>query len=321
MIDWTKQKTEKSIEKYIKLLDKNSVRIDWFAISMCQILSEEFIDRHVNDVFWHSVSKYQKLSESFIAKHSSRVDWMEIFEFQKLSPMFIAVNAGNSSLYWTVISMFQKLNEKFIEAHADKVRWSVIFRCQSLSEEFIDKHKERWDNDSDRLSNRKAIIKYQKLSEEYKIKHNLKSPLDTLGFDDIKDCDSWLYASTKTKIDYIKKNTKYKIIDNKYIIAYKSVRSDNYSVYNFQYKYEVGKTYESHCDCNLFTDNSFGLSAWNKKQALRYHSKGKLLKVKINIEDIGAIVHSGNKIRCFKFEVVKEVKSFKTLFKAMFNKS
>jgi len=40
---------------------------------------------------------------------------------------------------------------------------------------------------------------------------------------------------------------------------------------------------------------------------LDYHSRGKLLKVKVNIEDIGAIVHNNNKIRCFKLEVLEEV--------------
>ncbi|MFA5600687.1 MAG: hypothetical protein WDA06_08850, partial [Phenylobacterium sp.] len=72
--------------------------------------------------------------------------------------------------------------------------------------------------------------------------------------------------------------------------------------------YEIGKTYKSHCDCNLTNENSFGLSAWTKKEALEYYPKGKLLKVKIDIKDIGAIVHNGNKIRCFKFEVLEEIK-------------
>jgi len=55
-----------------------------------------------------------------------------------------------------------------------------------------------------------------------------------------------------------------------------------------------------------------------KKRALKYYKHGKLLKVKINIEDIGAIIHDGGKIRCFKFEVIKEVKPW---YKKMFNKS
>ena len=189
---------------------------------------------------------------------------------------------------WYYISKCQKLTEKFIKEHKDLVSWYYISQYQKLTEKFIKEHKD--------LVSWYCISKYQKLTEKFIKEHELT----------IRD-NSWLYTSTKDKIDYIKKNTKYKVIKNKYIVAYKSIRSDNYSVFNFQYKYLVGKTYESHCDCNLDNENSFGLSAWTEEKALEYHSTGKLLKVKINIEDIGAIVHSGNKIRCFKFEVLKEV--------------
>ena len=178
--------------------------------------------------------------------------------------------------------------EKFIKSHLNEVSWSYISKYQKLTEKFIEKHKDlvNWDN----------ISIYQKLTEKFIKKHKFTKPVN-----------NWLYTSTKDKLAYIKKNTNYKVIKNKYIVAYKSIRSDNYSVYNFQYKYLVGKTYKSNCDCNLTNENSFGLSTWTKEKALEYHSTGKLIKVKISIEDIGAIVHSGNKIRCFKFEVLKEV--------------
>ena len=92
-----------------------------------------------------------------------------------------------------------------------------------------------------------------------------------------------------------------------FILAYKGVRKNNYSAFNFQYRYEIGKTYTSNCDCNLLNGNSFGLSAWTLNEARKYCDE-KILLVKIYIEDIGAIVHDGNKIRCFKLTVVKEVK-------------
>ena len=141
------------------------------------------------------------------------------------------------------------------------------------------------------------ISKYQTLSEEFIEKHNLKIS---------KSC--WLYKTKKEKLNYVKKNTNYEIIDNNYIIAYKSVRKDYKSVYfPAKYKYEIGKTYESNCDCNIDEEDSFGLSAWTKKGALDYYDKGRLLLVKINIEDIGAIVHNNNKIRCFKLTILEEV--------------
>ena len=47
-------------------------------------------------------------------------------------------------------------------------------------------------------------------------------------------------------------NTNYEVIDDKYIVAYKSVRKDNRSVYRPQlYLYEVGKEYTSRCNYNI----------------------------------------------------------------------
>ena len=189
---------------------------------------------------------------------------------------------------WDYISRCQKLNEPFIKEFADKVNWDYISRCQKLSEPFIKEFADKVDWD--------YIRRCQKLSEpfikEYKI--------------EISE-DNWLYWSKQRKIDYINNNTSYEIVDNSYIIAYKSIRDDGYSVFNFQYKYEIGETYSSTCDC---TDNdaSFGLSAWTKEKALKYYNKGKLIKVKIFIEDIGRIVQNDNKIRCFKFTVIDEIK-------------
>jgi hypothetical protein len=104
---------------------------------------------------------------------------------------------------------------------------------------------------------------------------------------------------------YIKENTKYKIVNGE-VIAYKSCRSDGYSTFNFQYKYEVGKEYESHADCNIDYENSFGLSAWTKEKAIE-HCNEKLFKVGIKLEDIAAIVQDNNKIRARKIRIIEEI--------------
>jgi hypothetical protein len=95
-------------------------------------------------------------------------------------------------------------------------------------------------------------------------------------------------------------------LDGEYVVAYKGIKSDNYSAFNFQYKYEVGESYESHCDCNNDEENSFGLSAWTLDEAKEYCNQ-KIIKVKIHISDIGALVHDCHKIRCFKLQVLEEI--------------
>jgi len=247
---------------------------------------EETVDLK-NIIDWENVSKNQKLSEEFIRENAYKVDWEYISATQKLSEEFI--KEFQYKVYWDCISEYQELSMDFIREFQNKVDWYYISRYQKLSfEEFIREFKDK--------VNWNCISKYQKLSKDFMKEFNLKKPKN-----------NWLYTSKKKKLEYIKNHTNYEVIDNEYIVAYKSCKRGGYSKYNFQYRYEVGETYESHCDCNIKDNNSFGLSAWTREGALKYCNE-KLFRVKINIDDIGAIVHKNNKIRCFRLTILEEVK-------------
>ena len=221
----------------------------------------------INQVDWDWISKYQTFSEDFIREFHNEVDWYRI-------------------------SIYQKLSEEFIREFQNKVDWNYISQCQKLSEEFIREFQNKvyWDN----------ISQCQKLSEEFIREFDLK----------IKDF-CWLYWTKEEKLKYIKENKLdevYDLIDDEYLIAYKSTKKDGTSVFCNWMKYEVGNTYEDwHCDCNANCENSFGLSAWTKEEALEYHNNGLLFKVKIKIDDIGCFVHNGGKIRCWKLEVLEKL--------------
>jgi len=266
-------KVTQEVKNLIKILNLN-----------CTI--EEFKD----EVIWNEISSYQKLSENFIREFKYCVDWDYISEYQKLSENFIIEFQNNVN--FSLISYSQKLSENFIREFKNKVNWNEISQYQKLSEDFIREFKDYvdWEN----------ISKYQKLSIKFRKEFNIK----------INE-DNWTYKPVNFKLKKLKELNLYKIIDDKYIIAYKGIRSDNYSKYNFQYKYEIGKTYKSHCDCNIDNQDSFGLSSWTLEKAREYCNE-KIIKVKININDLGCIVHSGNKLRnklrCRKFTVLEEVK-------------
>ena len=116
--------------------------------------------------------------------------------------------------------------------------------------------------------------------------------------------DSWHYKSTEFKKEQVINTGLYDCHDD-YFIAYKGIRSDNYSKYNFQYQYFVGETYESFADYSS-DENSFGLSAWTYDKAKKYCNE-KIIKVKIYYKDVARVVYNGGKIRCCKFEVLEEV--------------
>ena len=280
---------EKLSEPFIR---EHKDLVNWNGISEYQNLSEPFIREHKDLVDWNWISIYQKLSEAFIREHKDLVNWDRISIYQKLSEPFIIEHKDLVNWYW--ISQCQKLSEAFIRKHKDLVNWNRISIYQKLSEPFIREHKD--------LVNWFRISQYQKLSEPFREEHDITIPED-----------NWLYASEEEKQKYIDNNLKdiYEQgsdKEGKYIIAYKATREDGYSMFNFQYQYEVGGIYESSCDCNLKEDISFGLSAWTKKKAMRYGGERcELYKVKIYVKDIGAIVHGGDKIRCFKQGIAEKV--------------
>ena len=296
-------------EDFIREFKHRMTFSNWDCISKHQKLSEDFIREFKDEVDWGYISRYQKLSEDLIREFHYKVDWEYISSYQKLSEDFI--REFKDKVKWHYISAYQKLSEEFIREFQDKVDWSCISAYQYLSEDFIREFQDKvyWYYNSmyQKLSEEfikefyfemdlTTIAKYQKLSEKTRSKLNIKIPEN-----------NWLYKSKQFKLEYIKECTDYEIIDDEYILAYKSVRSDYYSTFNFQYKYEIGKTYTSNCDCNVDNESSFGLSAWKKEDALKYYNGGKLLKVKIPIDKIGAIVHNGNKIRAFELTVIDEI--------------
>ena len=196
---------------------------------------------------------------------------------------------------WWNIS-YQSLSEPFIERHAERLDWVNISCYQSLSEPFIEKFAERleWG----------CISHYQSLSEPFMEKHAERLPQ---GFRD----NNWLYADRETKLRHIRENAPefepQEDAGGPFIVAWKSTNKGGRSNFNPNIRYEVGGIYEAHCDCRMDEENSFGLSAWTEKGAKKFISDGELYRVKIYVDDIGAMVHDGKKIRCRKQEILERV--------------
>ena len=129
---------------------------------------------------------------------------------------------------WYNISKYQKLSEQFISDNSDKVYWDCISKYQKLSEQLIDKYSDKvnWYN----------ISKYQKLSEEFINKHSDKLNKKLLE-------DNWNYKDSEYKKSQVVATGLYECYDD-HFIAYKGIRSDRYSKYNFQYQYLANNEYE-----------------------------------------------------------------------------
>ena len=173
------------------------------------------------------------------------------------------------------------MSENFIDKYTDKIDWYLISKYQKLSEDFIDKHTDK--------VGRYSISRYQVISPEFADKHNIK-----INNNSQRTAAEWKKMIEKTGL--------YEYHEN-YFYAYKNIRSDRYSHFNFQYRYLPGETYECFSDYSN-DENSFGLSAWTEKEAHNYNGHGMVVKLKVNYTDVTAIVHDSNKIRCKRITVL-----------------
>ena len=254
------------------------------SISAHKFLTEDFIREFADEVKWGYISANQHLSEEFIREFADEVDWVGISLCQRLSEDFI--REFKDEVGWYCVSKYQRLSEDFIREFKDSVYWDAISYYQRLSEDFIREFKDKVDWDK--------ISTHQHLSEDF-----IEEFKDRLNMYYL--ADSWLYKSTEEKKKAVI-NTRLYECHKDYFIAYKGVRRNRYSRFNFQYQYLKGKTYETWCDCSA-DENSFGFSAWTENGA-RCYCDELVVRVKVRYEDVGRVVHNGGKIRCFKMEVL-----------------
>lgn len=225
-----------------------------------------------------SQKKIKEIKEEF-GYDFTKMNWEQISRYKYLCENFIEKYAGKVN--WNFISTYQKLSEDFIDKHTDKIDWYSISKYQKLSEDFIDKHTDK--------VGRYSISKYQVITPEFADKHNIK-----INNNSQRTADEWKKMIEKTGL--------YECHEN-YFYAYKNIRNDRYSHFNFLYQYLPGETYDCFSDYSN-DENSFGLSAWTETKAHNYNNNGIVVKLKVKYADITAIVHGSNKIRCKKITVL-----------------
>ena len=268
----------------LKTIQKYKDLVDWDNISGYQKLSEAFIEKYKNLVNWYHISESQSLSENFIEKHKGFVNWTCISRCQHLSESFI--EKYKDFVDWNYVSKYQHLSEDFIEKYEGFVNWYYISKYQPLSEPFIEKNSDlvNWDN----------ISRYQSLSDTFIKIHENELNVFLVN-------NNWLNKDTEFKKKAVINTGLYECHED-YFIAYKGIRSDRYSAFNFQYRYLPSNTYTCFADGSK-DENSFGLSVWDESNARDYCPE-LIIKCKVFYEDVARVVHDGGKIRCSKITIL-----------------
>lgn len=113
-----------------------------------QALSESFIEKYAgnNPLNWENISRYQKISDEFIDRHADDVDWTYISEYQTLSEE--TMRSHIEDIDWAYASGSQEIPLSLLEAHMevgngiilDGLYWPDVFKFQDIPREFVVKH-------------------------------------------------------------------------------------------------------------------------------------------------------------------------------------
>jgi len=98
-------KSEKEMLHEVKYLG-------WKYVCQFYNLSEEFIEKYIDNVNWYYISRYQDLSEEFIEKHIKNL-WVFFAQYQKLSLNFLLKH--RRIIYWDLVKENKNISREIFE--------------------------------------------------------------------------------------------------------------------------------------------------------------------------------------------------------------
>ena len=132
--------SEEFIEKYIEQLGILDIIIN-------QKLSENFLLKYQDQLPWEVVAMKQTVSVNFFKEHYELMPWMRYIEHHDLSNEFIEVILKSGKFNNTILTS-QKVSPELLDKYApnfDKYNWWTISEKQDLSYEQIDKYADKLD--------------------------------------------------------------------------------------------------------------------------------------------------------------------------------
>lgn len=275
-------------------LEANLTSYDPSDILKYQILSEDFIVNHINYFDIYEIVAMQKVSETFIENYRSKLVrfndrhefWKAILRSQGLSVKYITSLLDEMEYLGLLdyVIQFQNITpirDTLMERYKDSKNYPIIVKAlakfESLSVDFLDRYPIFLETQKD------LIAKHQKLSAAYREAHELVTEENN---DDVTP-EQW-----RSILQKVTSNLTHFTLYSDHIYAYKLIRRDGYSQFNFGSKYLNGDSYDSFSDYST-DDTSFGFAsysengAYNLWQDLYNGSKAYMVtKVRIPYENI-----------------------------------
>jgi hypothetical protein len=133
------------------VIDDNTNKETWNAISNTCILSNKFIEDYSDKLNWNILVEQNKVDMPLITEnHIKNLNEITISKFnKKLTPEFIemCIEKYPDKLDWYYLCEYQDLPEDLMIKNIDKLNWGQVSLYQKLSKEFIQKYSNRINHD------------------------------------------------------------------------------------------------------------------------------------------------------------------------------
>jgi len=119
-------------------------------IMATKVLSNEFMQKIMNEEAWKELSEDFNWSEAMLEKYQDKVDWNEISENSNIRWTVPMIQKFKSRINWESISENideKTLTENILETFKDKWNWHKLSSNErlSLSYDLLDKYADLWD--------------------------------------------------------------------------------------------------------------------------------------------------------------------------------
>ena len=134
--------TEEELEEYYKLYNKK-------LVSESQILSEEFIDKHEEDLIWAIISRFQTITEGLIDRHNNKFNeinlvWENLSQYQKLSSYTINKYLDKFIKYIDNLVVYQEVPEEIFYEYKDEINWDLVKSFHPINKNILKIPYSKW---------------------------------------------------------------------------------------------------------------------------------------------------------------------------------
>ena len=138
------------------------------AEKLVKLMTEEYMEEHLDELNWKEVCLYQKLSVDFITRHLKQIDFPSLSVNPYIT--FEILDKFSNKISWSSISLNGKaLTKAVMYNYRNKLIWTLVLSHQQLDLEFLIHMSETMRKSRSKNAKEfwKAVSRYQDIDNTY----------------------------------------------------------------------------------------------------------------------------------------------------------